>query len=708
MRPINPHLRFADRGLALRALLGWLLAALAAVVPAAPTPAAELVLSDFNGTGFDFTFDDFQQTIGPTAVRLASASGTDGWGGGGLGLGSVTDLTSLADGRWVVDLTVNPGSEVSSFTLETYDTSDRSGKWTMNVSSLAAGVPTQLVSATTIANPTGGVGDWENLDLGQISRWNILGEWASPASFDISFDRVAMSTDVAPPPPYPGYEPDAPWRDEATARIDAIRKADLTVRVTDAAGNPLPAADVGVHMQQHEFGFGAAVQAYRLRDSDPQHDMYKQKVAELFNVATIENNLKWPPWEGEWGSNFTQQGAQDAVAWLANQGIEVRGHNLIWPGYSNLPQSVQTILDGAPLDATEQQQLRDAIAAHIDDIAGTFAGQLTAWDVVNEPRANHDVMDNLPEGDQAMADWFQQARAADPNARLYLNEYGIITSGGGTDTVNQQLYYDTIEELKNNGAPIDGIGFQGHFSPGDLTGPEQLWAVFDRFDQLGLDMQITEFDIGTDDEELQAAYTRDFLTAVFAHEAVDDFLTWVFWEGTAWRPEAAMFRSDWSIKPNGQTFLDLVFGEWWTDEELAADELGEALVRAFKGQYEIEASFGDFSQALSVALADGGLELDVALPFLLGDYNGDGAVDAADYTVWRDALGQSVLPGTGADGNHDGTVDEADFAVWKAHFGATMPTGTSTTAVPEPASLCLVAIGVGCLVARRRFGVRSE
>ncbi|QDU89862.1 Arylsulfatase precursor [Pirellulimonas nuda] len=48
-----------------------------------------------------------------------------------------------------------------------------------------------------------------------------------------------------------------------------------------------------------------------------------------------------------------------------------------------------------------------------------------------------------------------------------------------------------------------------------------------------------------------------------------------------------------------------------------------------------------------------------------GDYNLDGAVDAADYTVWRDTLGQKVPPYTGADGNGDGVVDQADSEVWK-------------------------------------------
>ncbi len=83
---------------------------------------------------------------------------------------------------------------------------------------------------------------------------------------------------------------------------------------------------------------------------------------------------------------------------------------------------------------------------------------------------------------------------------------------------------------------------------------------------------------------------------------------------------------------------------------------------------------------------------------LTGDYNDDGVVDAADYTVWRDSFGQSGsdLP---ADGDGNGTVDEADYVVWKSHYGDTAGSGSTTggaalAAVPEPASLVMLILGL--------------
>jgi len=665
------------------------------MLTSSPVLGQDLTLSDFNLTGFNYTFDGFVQTAGLNDLRLNDP--VDGWGGAGKSVGSL-DLSTYANGRFSVDLFTEPGNGVDKFELELIDGSGNTGKWAFNVSSLTPGVPTNMVSLTTLANPVGGVGNPQNLNLSNITTWQVLGEFGSTNLFDISFDNIAVSNTVPAPPPYPGAEPDAPWRAVAATQIDAIRKADLQINVTDA-GIPLPGADIAVRMQQHQFGFGTAVQNWRLRDSNPQHNTYKQKVSELFNLATPENNLKWPAWEGEFGSLYTQQGAQDAIAWLQGQGIDVRGHNLVWPGLTNLPSSIQAMLASPPLNAAEQQILRNAIAAHIADVGGVVAGDVVSWDVVNEPRANHDIMDVLFEGDLAMSTWFNQAAAADPNARLFLNEFGIVTSAGGTDTANQQQFFDTLQFLQNNGAPIDGLGMQGHFDMSNLTGPEDLWTIFDRFDALGLDMQITEFDFNTTDEQLQADFTRDFLTAVFAHQGMDAFIFWGFWDDATFTPNAELYRSDWSIKPNGQAYLDLVFGDWWTDADLLSDALGSAMVRGFKGEYEITVTINGQAEVFTVTLAADG-SVNLALNQLAGDFNGDGTVDNLDLSDWNLAYGSTA----GGDADGDGDTDGNDFLVWQQQFGQSIALSAAMS-VPEPTAFALVASAALTCFGRREFRI---
>jgi GH35 family endo-1,4-beta-xylanase len=642
--------------------------------------ATELTIANFNNMPMHWTWGGYQYSAGPTQTRIYDT--VDSTGGAGRSLGNL-NLSSLADARWAVDFTKNAGNGSNNFSITLADSSDRRGIWTFNTGGVTAGTPTTMVSTTTLGSPTGGT-DQANLDLAHISFFQIDGEWSNPNPFDFSFDNLKLSTEVAPPPPYPGYEANAPWRAEAAARIDTLRKADFNIHVTDVTGRPLNGATVDVAMQQHEFGFGSAVTASRLRDNNPANAVYKQKVEQLFNVTTLENDLKWPAWVGEWGSGFTQAGAMAAVDWLRANDIDVRGHNIIWPGYSNLPNSMKQILDGKPLDASEQAAMRTAINNRIDDIAGRFSGKLSAWDVVNEPWDNHDVMDNLPEGNAAMADWFTRVRANDPTAVLYLNDYNILSTGGATNTAKQQFYYDTLATLKNSGAPLGGIGFQGHFSENSLTGPEQIWEILDRFEALGLDMQITEFDFGTEDEQLQAAYTRDFLTAVFAHEGMDDFIMWGFWENAHWRPDAAMFRSDWSIKPNGEAYMDLVFNEWWTDETLASNAEGLAALRGFKGKYLVTVTLNGETVVVPATLTEGGLELDIELPMLAGDFDGDGKVDGRDFLVWQ------RNPSVG------------DLADWQANYGLSLL--TAAVSVPEPTAIMLVVLGMLFVVNRRLCG----
>ncbi len=83
----------------------------------------------------------------------------------------------------------------------------------------------------------------------------------------------------------------------------------------------------------------------------------------------------------------------------------------------------------------------------------------------------------------------------------------------------------------------------------------------------------------------------------------------------------------------------------------------------------------------------------VVANFLPGDYNQNGTVDAADYVLWRNTLGQEVWPFNGADGNGDGIIDSGDYDVWTTHFGQTAGSGSgaaTNAAVPEPASIVLL------------------
>jgi hypothetical protein len=172
---------------------------------------------------------------------------------------------------------------------------------------------------------------------------------------------------------------------------------------------------------------------------------------------------------------------------------------------------------------------------------------------------------------------------------------------------------------------------------------------------------------------------HDYLTVMFSHPGMEAVTMWGFWQGVHWRPNAALYRSDWSEKPALTAYRNLVFDEWWTDELGLSDELGELVLRGFKGEYDITVTYNGQDYVLPAVLNDD-MSVVVSLPFsigLPGDYNGDGTVDAADYVVWR----KGTL--NGQEGYND----------WRANFGRSATVGTGLASVPEPMAAVLIMMG---------------
>jgi hypothetical protein len=98
-----------------------------------------------------------------------------------------------------------------------------------------------------------------------------------------------------------------PWRKAAQDRIERLRKSTYRVRVVNTAGVPVPDARVRVRLDRHAFGFGTAFVAARVvNQTTSDNRTYLQKLTELFHAASTENDLKWPPWEGDWGSSYSR------------------------------------------------------------------------------------------------------------------------------------------------------------------------------------------------------------------------------------------------------------------------------------------------------------------------------------------------------------------------------------------------------------------
>ena len=240
---------------------------------------------------------------------------------------------------------------------------------------------------------------------------------------------------------------------------------------------PLPGQPLRVLAKAKGLELGTAVRG----DDAKKVRAYRQLIAAQFSTVTPENEMKWDfiePAEGE----FEFDAADEIVDRAREASQKVRGHTLVW--HFQLPGWVRKL---GPKD------LRAAMETHINRVVGHFKSKVGVWDVVNEPISDRGGLRpsvfarRLGEGFIATA--FRLAHAADPDAKLYLNEIGAE----GINAKSNRLY-ELLSGLKSQGVPIDGVGFQVHSNQDGLPG--DFVANMQRFAALGLDIAITEADVG--------------------------------------------------------------------------------------------------------------------------------------------------------------------------------------------------------------------
>lgn len=386
------------------------------------------------------------------------------------------------------------------------------------------------------------------------------------------------------------------WRAEADARIEQHRKAPLSVTVTDAAGRPLPGARVAVRMRRHAYPFGTAVMASKLLKEPATDDEknYRDTFLAFFNYATLENDLKQTRVEK------TLQPAVEALKLLRSHGIRARGHVLVWPSWKQSARALEPIKE-------DPVAVEKWIQEHIRRTVGATAGLTADWDVMNEPVVHNDIMRLIGRG--KVADWFRLAREVDPKTSLYLNENNVEFNGS-----NQDALAGWIDYLRSLGAPLDGVGWQGHMWHRTLPYAPGILDDLRRFEKFGLKVQITEYDCNDrfGDEE-EARFLGDFLHAWFSHPLTDGFIMWGFFDGASWTNNAPLFNRDWSLKPAGKVWMEHVFGRWWTDADGVTDGRGGFATRAFLGDHVVQVVHDGRVETVEAALPADGLALTVVL-----------------------------------------------------------------------------------------------
>ncbi|TPQ23832.1 endo-1,4-beta-xylanase [Streptomyces sporangiiformans] len=223
---------------------------------------------------------------------------------------------------------------------------------------------------------------------------------------------------------------------------------------------------------------GAAVSDGPLRTESA----YTTVLDREFNSVTAENAMKWDALEPSRGS-YNWGAADRLVAHASVHKQGVRGHTLAW--YSQLP----SWLKNGNFSASE---LNTILKKHIDTTVGRYKGKIYAWDVINETfNEDGSMRGSLWQnklGTGYIANALRWAHAADPAAKLYINDYNIEADNAKSDGL-----YNLAKQLLSQGVPLHGIGFQSHFVVGGV--PSSMKANLKRFSDLGLEVSVTELDI---------------------------------------------------------------------------------------------------------------------------------------------------------------------------------------------------------------------
>ncbi|GGO53740.1 endo-1,4-beta-xylanase [Streptomyces lasiicapitis] len=224
--------------------------------------------------------------------------------------------------------------------------------------------------------------------------------------------------------------------------------------------------------------FGSAVDNPELDDTP-----YANLLGTEFGSTTPGNSMKWDATEPRRGVfNFT--GGDEIVNYAQANGLSVRGHTLLW--HSQLPGWLTSRTWTA-------DELRSILKNHITQVVTHYKGKVFAWDVaneiMNEDGTYRQSIFYKTLGPGYVADALRWARAADPNVKLYLNDYNVEATGAKSDA-----YYRLVKQLKAAGVPIDGFGMQAHLAL-QYGFPNQMGQNIQRFADLGLDVALTELDI---------------------------------------------------------------------------------------------------------------------------------------------------------------------------------------------------------------------
>jgi endo-1,4-beta-xylanase len=341
--------------------------------------------------------------------------------------------------------------------------------------------------------------------------------------------------------------------------VQARHGQESEVQIVDPAPQDVPVPS-GPRLRElaetRDVQIGAAVAPGALR-CEPA---YGGVLGREFNIVTTENALKFGPVHPE-RERYDFRDADAIVDFAEENGMLVRGHTLVWHN-----QNPQWLEEG---DWT-RDELSDILREHITTVVSRYRGRIAAWDVVNEAiDEDGELRDTLwlrVIGPEYIAMAFRWAHEADPEARLYYNDYACE----GLSCKSNAIYV-MVQDLQEQDVPIHGVGLQMHVTVNDPPPPQDVQANLERLGELGLEVQITEMDVrirGEPTEKTlaqQAEVYGDMMDVCLKAGNCSAYVLWGFTDRHSWVPgffsgwgSALIFDESYAPKPAYDTLREVL------------------------------------------------------------------------------------------------------------------------------------------------------
>ncbi|XP_051127337.1 endo-1,4-beta-xylanase 1-like isoform X2 [Andrographis paniculata] len=348
-------------------------------------------------------------------------------------------------------------------------------------------------------------------------------------------------------------------------QTEKIRKRDVTLKFSSSGSDAPVGTFVKIRQTQNSFPFGTCISRSVLDNED-----FVDFFSKHFNWAVFENELKWYWTEAQQG-NLNYKDADEMLNLCTTHNIQLRGHCIFWEVEGAIQSWIRDL---------SKNDLMTAVQNRLTSLLTRYKGKFKQYDVNNEMLHGSFFQDRL--GKDIRANMFKTANQLDPSATLFVNDYHIED---GCDTRSSpEKYIQHILDLQEQGAPVGGIGIQGHTdSP---VGPI-VSSALDKLGILGLPVWFTEVDVSSNNEFVRADDLEVMLREAFAHPAVEGMVFWGFWELFMSRTDAHLVNAEGDVNEAGKRYLDLK-QEWLSKAHGHVNGKGEFGFRGFHGSYEVE------------------------------------------------------------------------------------------------------------------------